>query len=168
MGIKVAVCEISLNRHKYSSVRLPTFRRDAPPKRVYTDKKGFINLFSCLSVTWWCNSWSSWLLILPSPCFVEYRKQRYNTLNYWVFGLLPSSGIVETRKKLLGNWISFQWLRLALSKGPNGVGVFAPHLRTETDPFSETSCFLVSRIPDDGQSPKTQEFWVLYTIIRTL
>jgi hypothetical protein len=33
-----------------------------------------------------------------------------------------------------------QWLRLALSKGPNRVGVF-PHLRTETDPVSEMLCF---------------------------
>jgi hypothetical protein len=30
-----------------------------------------------------------------------------------------------------------------------------PHLRKETDPVSETSCFLVPRIPDDGKSPKT-------------
>jgi hypothetical protein len=31
------------------------------------------------------------------------------------------------------------------------------HLRTETDPVSETLCPLVFfRIPDDGQSPKTQ------------
>jgi hypothetical protein len=29
------------------------------------------------------------------------------------------------------------------------------HLRTETDPASETLCLLVSRIPDGGQSPKT-------------
>jgi hypothetical protein len=36
-----------------------------------------------------------------------------------------------------------QWLRLALSKRPNWVGVFSLplHLRTETDPISETSCF---------------------------
>jgi hypothetical protein len=27
---------------------------------------------------------------------------------------------------------------------------------------------LVFRIPDDGQSPKTQKFWVLYTIVRTV
>jgi hypothetical protein len=47
-------------------------------------------------------------------------------------------------------------LRLALSKGPNWVGVFSSHLRTETDPVFETLCFLVSRIPDDGKSPKTQ------------
>jgi hypothetical protein len=44
-------------------------------------------------------------------------------------------------------------LRLALSKGPNWVGVFPPHLRTETDPLSKT-CFLFSRKPDDGKSPK--------------
>jgi hypothetical protein len=42
------------------------------------------------------------------------------------------------------------------------------HLRMETDPVSETLCFLVFRVPDDGQSPHTQWFWVLYTIIRTL
>jgi hypothetical protein len=46
---------------------------------------------------------------------------------------------------------------LALSKGPNRVGVSPlPHLRTETDPVSETLCFLVSRILDNGQSPKPQ------------
>jgi hypothetical protein len=52
----------------------------------------------------------------------------YNTWNYRVFGLFPLSGILETRK--------------------NDV--------SETDPVSETSCFLVSRIPDDGKSPRTQ------------
>jgi hypothetical protein len=41
------------------------------------------------------------------------------------------------------------WLRLALSKGPNIVGVFPPHLKTEIDPVYETLCFLVSRIPMD-------------------
>jgi hypothetical protein len=30
------------------------------------------------------------------------------------------------------------------------------HLRTETDPVSETLCFLVSRTTNDEQSPKTQ------------
>jgi hypothetical protein len=42
----------------------------------------------------------------------------------------------------------------ALSEGLNRVGVF-PHLRTETDPVSETLFFLVSRILEDGQNPKT-------------
>jgi hypothetical protein len=35
-------------------------------------------------------------------------------------------------------------------------GAFPPHLRTETDPVSEMSCFLFSRIPEDGKSPKAQ------------
>jgi hypothetical protein len=29
----------------------------------------------------------------------------YNTQNYWVFGLRPSSGILEIRKKRFWNWI---------------------------------------------------------------
>jgi hypothetical protein len=37
-----------------------------------------------------------------------------------------------------------------------GVGVLPPHLRTETDPVSETLCSLVFRIADDGQSAKPQ------------
>jgi hypothetical protein len=48
-----------------------------------------------------------------------------------------------------------EWLRLALSDGPNWVGLFCPiHLRTETDPVSETSYFLFSRIMDDGKVQK--------------
>jgi hypothetical protein len=30
------------------------------------------------------------------------------------------------------------------------------HLRTETDPVSETLCFLDFRVPDDGQSPNNE------------
>jgi hypothetical protein len=50
----------------------------------------------------------------------------YNTQKYWVFGLCPSSGILETRK----------------------------HNVLETDIVSEKLCFLVSRILDKEQSPK--------------
>jgi hypothetical protein len=39
-----------------------------------------------------------------------------------------------------------------------------PHLRTETNPVSETLCFIVSRILDDGQSPKTQLFTTLRVV----
>jgi hypothetical protein len=45
-----------------------------------------------------------------------------------------------------------------LSKGPNEYVSSPIHLRTETDPVSETLCLLVSRIPDDGQGPETQQF----------
>jgi hypothetical protein len=62
----------------------------------------------------------------------------YNTQNYWVFGLFPSSGILETRKQDVSEtgYVSVlrcvnltgvvQWLRLALSSGPTCVGVFPP------------------------------------------
>jgi hypothetical protein len=33
------------------------------------------------------------------------------------------------------------------------------HRMKETDLVSETLCFLVFRIPDDGHSPKTQWLW---------
>jgi hypothetical protein len=33
-------------------------------------------------------------------------------------------------------------------------------MKGEIDPVSETSCFLFSKIPDDGESPKTQQFCV--------
>jgi hypothetical protein len=41
-------------------------------------------------------------------------------------------------------------LRLALSKGPNRVDISLPSLEDGKDPVSETLCFLVFRIPDDG------------------
>jgi hypothetical protein len=47
----------------------------------------------------------------------------------------------------------FTGLRLALSKGPNGVGL-SVHLRTETDIVSEKLRSRVFRIPDDEESPK--------------
>jgi hypothetical protein len=47
-------------------------------------------------------------------------------------------------------------LRLALSKGPNWVGVFFPpfYLRMETDPVSETSCSFKHRMMDKVQKPR--------------
>jgi hypothetical protein len=36
------------------------------------------------------------------------------------------------------------------------------YLRTETDPVSETSCFLVSRIPDDGKVQKKKTVFVCF------
>jgi hypothetical protein len=47
--------------------------------------------------------------------------------------------------------------------GPNSVGVFPPHLRSETDPVSETSCFIFSRIPDDGERESKNLVAVCYT-----
>jgi hypothetical protein len=47
-------------------------------------------------------------------------------------------------------------VNLTLSKEPSRVGLPLPHLSTETDPVSETLCFPVFGILDDGQSPETQ------------
>jgi hypothetical protein len=55
-------------------------------------------------------------------------KQYFFTQNHGAFGLFPLSGILGMRK----------------------------HNISETGSVSETSCFLVHRILDDGRSPKTQ------------
>jgi hypothetical protein len=54
------------------------------------------------------------------------------------------------------SWLNLN--HLALAKESNRVGA-----SLETDPVSETLCFLVFRTPDDWQSPETQ-----YTTVRTL
>jgi hypothetical protein len=36
--------------------------------------------------------------------------------------------------------------------------VSSPSLTTKTNPVSETFCFMVLRILDDGQNPKTRQF----------
>jgi hypothetical protein len=56
------------------------------------------------------------------------------------------------RRQYFEDYFCVRWLKLALSKGPNKIGVF-PHLKTETDPVSETSwvlllCFLITRTMD--------------------
>jgi hypothetical protein len=51
-----------------------------------------------------------------------------NTQNYWIFWTFPSSGILESKE----------------------------HDVSETGSVSETSCFLVSKIPDDGKVQKIQ------------
>jgi hypothetical protein len=36
---------------------------------------------------------------------------------------------------------------------------------TQTDPVSETMCFLVLRIPDDRRSPETQRYWAFRLLV---
>jgi hypothetical protein len=45
----------------------------------------------------------------------------YNTQNYWVFGLSPSSGILETRKHDVSGTVSVSILRLG-GKTPTQLG----------------------------------------------
>lgn len=44
----------------------------------------------------------------------------------------------------------------------------SPHLKKEADPFSEMFFFLLFRMLDNKQSPESQWFWVVHTIVRTL
>jgi hypothetical protein len=91
--------------------------------------------------------------------------------NYWVLELCPSSGILKNTTFRNLDVFPFsgegetvccvsqkeQRLRVALSNESNGIVIsLPPHLRTETDPDSETLCFLVFRLPEDGHIPKTQ------------
>jgi hypothetical protein len=73
-----------------------------------------------------------------------------NTRDYWVFGLCPSSGILKntTFRELV------QWLRSALSKGPNRVGVSHPSPEGENRSSFRNVVFF--KIPDDLRTPKTQ------------
>jgi hypothetical protein len=57
-----------------------------------------------------------------------------NIQTHWLSGLCPSFGILNTRKHNVSENES------------SCISVF---------PSPETLCFLVSRIPDDGQSPET-------------
>jgi hypothetical protein len=111
-----------------------------------------------------------WTDILCQGILSSFVSSLLYSQNCCVFGLSPSPGILETRKHDVSETGSISVLkckrktptqlgplerwRLAISKGPNWVGFFPPHLRTKTDPVSETSCSLVSGIPDNGQSPK--------------
>jgi hypothetical protein len=69
------------------------------------------------------------------------------TQNYWDFGLFPSSGVLGSRRttfrKLEGREKTPQLgpLQRANLRDPIEVSSSRLHLRTETDPVSETSCF---------------------------
>jgi hypothetical protein len=99
----------------------------------------------------------------------------YNTQNYWVYGLYPSSYILKNRKNIFSQTASVTVLRWGgrdtcsvgslrywswLFLRDNRISVSPLHLRTETEPVSETMCVLVSRISDNEQIPKIQWFWV--------
>jgi hypothetical protein len=64
----------------------------------------------------------------------------YNTQNYWVFGLFPSSGILENT--------SFRKLDLLPHL----------HLRTETNLVSETPCSLEYQTMEKVQKPSNSVY----------
>jgi hypothetical protein len=81
----------------------------------------------------------------------------YNTQSYWVFQLRPSSGILKTRKHNVsetGSVSVLRWMGETLTLLVPLERANVNHMRMETDPFSETLCFLAFRILYDTQSPK--------------
>jgi hypothetical protein len=123
-----------------------------------------IQIRSKSSWRWCINTLTDFLDFIHQPLF----KTTFclELLGFWILSIVQnvsktgfmSSGEGGKTPTQLGplEWANLNdWTGLPLSKGPNWVGIFPPppHLRMETDPVSETLCFLVSRIPDDGQSP---------------
>jgi hypothetical protein len=66
--------------------------------------------------------------------------QKLENMTFWK---LDVSGLTSGQKQIF-------------LRGPTDKVSSLLHLRTETDPVSETLRFLFSRTPDDGKSPKTQ------------
>jgi hypothetical protein len=63
------------------------------------------------------------------------------------------------RDKLLAGVVSLSLPSLQkenIHRDANQKNIQLFYLRTETDPASETSCFLFSRTPEDGKIPRTQ------------
>jgi hypothetical protein len=74
--------------------------------------------------------------------------------NFWVIGLCPSSGVLETIKHKVSETGFFPILRWRGRKLPNRVGASLLHLRAETEPVSEMLCFLDSITSDNRQRPE--------------
>jgi hypothetical protein len=113
----------------------------------------------------------------------------YRTQNYWGFVLFPSSSILENKihddsetvsvlmwrgektptqlsplEKLCKSDKLVQWLRLALSTGPNWVGVFSPPSPEDGNRSSfRNVAFLLPRTPNDGKVQKKQQFCEKWT-----
>jgi hypothetical protein len=78
----------------------------------------------------------------------------YNTQNYWVFGLCPSSGWLLFLEFLPLSTHCMQ-ITITLHRGQCMENSISPHMRTETDPVSETSCFS-SNYLESGRWTKSQ------------
>jgi hypothetical protein len=72
-----------------------------------------------------------------------------NTQNYWVLDFVHHMIFQELENKRF-------WIDASSFSGAQEGRFLLRHLRMETDQISKRLCSLVFRIPDDGQSPKTQ------------
>jgi hypothetical protein len=137
----------------------------ASPAQPFSDLSptGLMSIVYCLYF------WDSLNQEGQVPVFISLETGQPNyTLGYWVCLInlhiiicyIYSSYMYNTYIRPLlvyARTADYALSKVALSKGPNRVGSSSPHLKAETDPVSETLCFLVNR--NDGQSPETQWFW---------
>jgi hypothetical protein len=119
-------------------------------------------------------------IVVETCSYIDKQKKIVCQSSVVLTVIILINGILETRKRNVSETGSVSVLRWGGGKTPTQLGpleranllslgqCLPHHLRTETDPVTETLCFVVSRILDDGKSPKTQQFWVLYTIVRSL
>jgi hypothetical protein len=92
-----------------------------------------------------------------TPCG-SCKNRRYSQSPPWKPQILHGSVSVLRRRNthiLLGPWRKAIRNQRFL-RDPTAQVSSSLRLRTETDPVSETFCFLVFRIPDDGQKSSTQ------------
>jgi hypothetical protein len=76
-----------------------------------------------------------------------------NTQNYWVPGLCPLFGIINTGKHTVSETGCFRPQGMETHTLLGCLKRANPNQQTS---FSGMVCFLVFRIPDGGQSPETQ------------
>jgi hypothetical protein len=75
----------------------------------------------------------------------------YNSLDYWVFGLSPSPGILKTQiRQRFGNWICFR----PQVRGGVELHVYYPSaLRRKQIQFPKLCCFIEYQTMDKVQNP---------------
>jgi hypothetical protein len=86
-------------------------------------------MWRCVELVQRIRSDSSGCSLFDASRFWRILTVLYNTQNYWISGLCPSFGILNARQHKLKaaalTWV-VQWLRLALFRVPNIVGISIP------------------------------------------
>jgi hypothetical protein len=99
-------------------------------------------------------------MLMWHRCILKYKAYvniMINTQNYWVLGPTLSSGILKSREHKVSEigYVSIlTWGDTHTVLGPL-ERTNLKQWRTQTDPVSETLCYLGFRISDDGHYPKT-------------
>jgi hypothetical protein len=92
----------------------------------------------------------------------------YNTRDYWVFGICPSSGILKnTTFRETGCFPPRKKLPSLILTGPQSRCLPPSYLMTETNPISET-CSLAYRMMEKVQKPSNPEDYIYFLCVTYL